>query len=325
VFRVWIVGPGRLAGALVETPGSFSGLFEALWEFTYRYSGLNLSGGASRALRGWENLPLAWTQAQQAAEHCFRSGNSLELREQVPELTPLDLGEVYQAVDAFRREVPQLDSSRLQELAQRFLERLATSVGTPPATMVQLVWDFLHPLRERLALRALGNNAGQDWGLATGFEAMKAFRSLSELGPAVAASIEATVMRLRNSEAARYRSEISSTIRWIEDKLDSTASVEEAARRVNMSESHFAHVFKEETGLSFLKFLIRRKMDRATELLLETDLLVYEVAEQLGYENPNHFSTLFKQTTGLSPQELRSGRNLEKVRRAADGRFPTPG
>ena len=90
------------------------------------------------------------------------------------------------------------------------------------------------------------------------------------------------------------------------EDLARSLSVEEAAAIATMSPSHFEHVFKRETGESYLRFVTKARMERASELLARGDLRIYEVASALGYENANYFSTLYKQVTGKTPQEARS-------------------
>mgnify|MGYP001810726907 FL=1 len=55
-------------------------------------------------------------------------------------------------------------------------------------------------------------------------------------------------------------------------------------------------------------------MEQAPALLANTDLLIYEIALRVGYENANYFSTLYRQTTGASPQDVRRLRTTSGLR-----------
>lgn len=72
-----------------------------------------------------------------------------------------------------------------------------------------------------------------------------------------------------------------------------------------MSESYFSHLFKKETGISFVDFVNQRKIRKAADLLQNTNLRINEIAAQIGIDNPNYFSVLFKKCKGESPQEYR--------------------
>ena len=66
-------------------------------------------------------------------------------------------------------------------------------------------------------------------------------------------------------------------------------------------------LLKKELGLPFQDYLIQERMKKAKLLLLTTDLKVYEVAEQVGFEDMNYFSQRFKQIVGVTPRQFKKG------------------
>ena len=68
-------------------------------------------------------------------------------------------------------------------------------------------------------------------------------------------------------------------------------------------QSRFSSVFKEATGKTFTEALNGIRMDRAKQLLRETSLKNYEIAEKVGFSDPHYFSIAFKKSTGLTPKE----------------------
>ena len=60
------------------------------------------------------------------------------------------------------------------------------------------------------------------------------------------------------------------------------------------------------TGVSYKSYTIQAKINKAKELLADTDLPIYEIATTLGYKSNQHFSHLFQIQTGLLPTEYRS-------------------
>lgn len=73
-----------------------------------------------------------------------------------------------------------------------------------------------------------------------------------------------------------------------------------------LSESQFGRAFREATGESPHRYLISIRIQRARELLLQSDLPLIEVALQCGFERPNCFATTFRKATGLCPREWRT-------------------
>ena len=86
----------------------------------------------------------------------------------------------------------------------------------------------------------------------------------------------------------------------------------EMARLCGLSRSRFAELFHAETHLTTGEFLENQRRRRALHLLQYTRMSVTQIAEQLGYSSPFHFSARFKQALGLSPRTYRTG--LHKVK-----------
>ena len=101
-----------------------------------------------------------------------------------------------------------------------------------------------------------------------------------------------------------------SQIRKVEDfvasNLGDEIAVEQLAGLVELSPSHFAHVFKESTGMTPLQFITRQRMDRAQQMLRETKNSIIEIGLEVGYTSPSHFAQVFRRTVGVPPSQYRS-------------------
>ncbi|WP_435169055.1 response regulator transcription factor [Paenibacillus glycanilyticus] len=82
-------------------------------------------------------------------------------------------------------------------------------------------------------------------------------------------------------------------------------SLEGIAGELNVSAVYLSRIFKQEMGTSFISMLTTARMKEAIRLLNETDLAIHEIAEKTGYESQHYFSTAFKKTTGLPPNQYR--------------------
>ncbi len=94
------------------------------------------------------------------------------------------------------------------------------------------------------------------------------------------------------------------------DRMD-TASHEEwpiarLARVSGVSEAHFARSFRQAFGVPPHRYLLTRRLERATALLRDTDLSVTEIALQTGWESLGTFGRTFRDVTGASPSDLRA-------------------
>ena len=86
---------------------------------------------------------------------------------------------------------------------------------------------------------------------------------------------------------------------------DQSLSVETVCRELHVSSSYFAKIFKQETGSTFLNYLINRRMEEAKRLLNMTDYKSHVIGEMVGYPEPNYFSYVFKKNCGFSPAKYR--------------------
>lgn len=83
-------------------------------------------------------------------------------------------------------------------------------------------------------------------------------------------------------------------------------SRESMAKLAHLSPSRFAAVFKEAVGLAPVDYLLKLRLQRAQQLLLDRDLSVEHVAVQVGYRDAFYFSRLFKAHHGMSPRGYRT-------------------
>lgn len=82
-------------------------------------------------------------------------------------------------------------------------------------------------------------------------------------------------------------------------------TLKEVAEYVDLSEKYFTTKFTKECGETFLSYLTGLRVQKAKELIKTTTFKMYEIAEMVGYNNPEHFNRIFKKSTGLSPAQYR--------------------
>lgn len=83
------------------------------------------------------------------------------------------------------------------------------------------------------------------------------------------------------------------------------ASLERAAERVHLSPSYLSRNFKEKSGESFSHALLRVRMEKAKDMLMDVRNRSYDIAYFVGYDNPKNFSRAFKSYYGMTPSEYR--------------------
>jgi len=94
------------------------------------------------------------------------------------------------------------------------------------------------------------------------------------------------------------------------DRMDAASHEEWPVRRLarvsGVSEAHFARSFKQAFGLPPHRYLLTRRIERATALLRDTDLPITEIAFQTGWGSLGTFGRTFRDVTGESPGAVRA-------------------
>jgi len=93
----------------------------------------------------------------------------------------------------------------------------------------------------------------------------------------------------------------------ITENLDQNVSPERIASEMGVSYSLFRQQFKKYTGFSPVQYQIQLRIQKAREMLINTDLSIKEIADSLGFDSLYYMSRIFKQKTGKTPREIRLG------------------
>lgn len=93
--------------------------------------------------------------------------------------------------------------------------------------------------------------------------------------------------------------------RLVERRYAERLTIQDIANEIALSVNHMMHVFKKETGETVNDYLTKVRMGRAKVMLRDPMIKIYEIAEGIGYSDPNYFAKAFKKHTGLSPKEFR--------------------
>jgi AraC family transcriptional regulator len=95
-------------------------------------------------------------------------------------------------------------------------------------------------------------------------------------------------------------------LEFIDVNLRDGISLAELAQVLAMSTGHFAHAFRQTTGLPPHRFVLERRIERAKSLLRDTDMPITEIAQHVGCASHSHLSVMFHRKTGLTPRNFRN-------------------
>lgn len=86
---------------------------------------------------------------------------------------------------------------------------------------------------------------------------------------------------------------------------DPATSVQELATLVNLSSSRLGHLFKLQMGVDLSHFVVNERLEKAAELLRQTELSIKEIAARVGYQHSSSFDRGFQNKFGVPPADFR--------------------
>ncbi|TVY03318.1 response regulator transcription factor [Cohnella terricola] len=105
-------------------------------------------------------------------------------------------------------------------------------------------------------------------------------------------------------ENLKHKQAVDFIIQYIHEHYAENITIHSLSNELYISRYYLGQIFKKATGDSFNHYLTKVRIAKARAMILEGKLLIYEVAEKVGFKNVPYFSTLFKKHTGLNPTDL---------------------
>lgn len=98
---------------------------------------------------------------------------------------------------------------------------------------------------------------------------------------------------------------------WIMSHYAEDVSLQRIAELFNMNSSYISQMFKEKLGINYYAFLKQLRIEKANQLLHNTNLSVSQIAERVGYGDYRSFSRVYHEIMGHSPSDERSGNSID--------------
>lgn len=112
-------------------------------------------------------------------------------------------------------------------------------------------------------------------------------------------------IRLEDEAEQQHDTRIDQCVTLMHEQYAKDWNIDELAARVHLSPSRFIHLFTQIHHISPCRFLSRVRINKAKEFLGNDHLTIGDVSRMVGFPNPQYFSRLFHQETGMSPSAYR--------------------
>ena len=109
-------------------------------------------------------------------------------------------------------------------------------------------------------------------------------------------------LRVKNGKAKEL---VAIAKQFMDENFDQGITVSEAAAYVFLSQGYFTRAFRDETGISPMNYLMKKRIEKACALLQNNEIKVSAISLQSGFSSPQRFNVAFRKQMGMTPMEYR--------------------
>jgi AraC family transcriptional regulator len=106
-------------------------------------------------------------------------------------------------------------------------------------------------------------------------------------------------------EGGLSQRQLSHVLDYIHNHLDRDIKLTDLANLLGMSQFHFSYLFKRSIGTSPYQYLLQQRIERAKQLLKQSDRSIMDIALECGFNSHSHLTKTFRQLTGITPKAYR--------------------
>ena len=109
-------------------------------------------------------------------------------------------------------------------------------------------------------------------------------------------------IRQRKSGVGRVAKQIQD---YLKEHYAEETNLEKIAEKIGLTSAYISTIFKKETGMTITNYLIQIRLEKAKEMIRDTNMTISEIAYAVGYVDTRYFSKLFIKNVGIKPVEYR--------------------
>lgn len=137
-------------------------------------------------------------------------------------------------------------------------------------------------------------------------ERMKEYEEYEQFRNSILEVLHRNIQNNRQRRKQQYSEAVGQVVEYVRKNLAEDISLEKCAELAGSSYAYLSREFKKETGMRFVEFLNRQRVNKAKSLLIRKDYSMKQIVELSGFRNYNYFFKVFKEMEGVTPSEFSS-------------------
>jgi len=269
------------------------------------YFNLDIYVGIGRTVQNIQEISASMTDAKEALgyRYLFAQNNIVNIKNVIRIFNKpstsynLEMGYI---IGCFK-------DGNLAKLSQRLNELVANVVSTTGGNtdglrriLIELTVHIVHMASD------IGVDADQILGCSDPYKKILQMANLGDLIGWFKNLCSELITAIDDKKGKRTNRLISIAKQYINDHVsDSNMSLISISEHVELSSVYFCQLFHNESGIRLSEYVNTVRINRAKDLLKNSNLKIYEIAYNVGYNNPKYFNYIFKKQTGITPNDFR--------------------
>ncbi|RXZ81291.1 AraC family transcriptional regulator [Paenibacillaceae bacterium] len=282
-------------------------------DFVQEYFGRTITIGIGDAVESIDDIHLSYKQSREVLRYKLVMGsNSIITKEDVSSDQSPQFYKLFAMTDGIVASVKLLDTDKMKLQVHRWFDSF-TEHNVPPEMITQLIVQCL--MKAATTAVEIGVDPEGMFPEQYMVEMLNQYEQLHHLEAFTVQALGSFIERIKEKRSSRERNDvIDNVMLYIQmHYMRSDLSLNLLASEFHLSVSHLSKLFKEQEECNFIDYLMDTRMNKAKQLLQETEEKIRDIAEQVGYTNVNSFVRIFKKMTGLTPTEFRERARQEKA------------
>ena len=269
-----------------------------------KYLKLSVSIGIGRSCASPEGIPDAYTESYTAAMQKITLGDNKVIPiEDVPDCNRIDFFLQEESKLLLLNYIKQGNHKKALVIIEKIFELIkkeSLSYSNIKILYIDLLLLFSRTVKE----------SGGSWDKIFREDVFSEayllqFQNLDSVYACLKECISSICSYLENLSKSHSKKVIDEILEFINNYYYTEVSLNELANKYFLNPNYLSQLFKAETGENFVNYLTRIRMEKARDLLLNTELKSYKIAEMVGYSVPRYFSEVFQKYFGMTPTEFR--------------------